>query len=132
MFVGHWRQRGFGMWAVEEDSTGRFVGQVGLNFPEGWPDRELGWLLCRPFWGRGYATEAGRAAARYAFRELGWDHLISLILPGNRRSIRLARRLRESLHREVTIRGVEHLVYRMERSARNAREFKREVQRRRH
>lgn len=55
---------------MEELQSGRFVGRVGLYYPEGGPDHELGWALCRPFWGRGLASEPARAAADHAFRQL--------------------------------------------------------------
>ena len=58
MYLGHWELRGFGTWAVVERVTGEFVGRVGLHYPEGWPDRELGWTIARKFWGKGYASEA--------------------------------------------------------------------------
>src|SRR5262249_7335550 len=114
MFLGHWQLRGFGMWAAEEFGTGQFVGRIGLHYPDGWPDRELGWALRRQFWGRGLATEAARAVAHHAFHGLGWDHLISLILPGNARSIRVAERLGARPASGISIRGVQHLVYRLE------------------
>lgn len=114
LFAGHWALRGFGMWAVEERESGRFIGRVGLHQPEGWPDRELGWSLARPAWGRGYATEAARAAADYAFRTLRWSHLIHLILPGNDRSIRVAGRLGARPAGTDIVRGVTQLVYRLE------------------
>jgi len=93
MFAGHWTLRGYGIWAVEESASGTFIGRIGLYFPEGWPDRELGWALARQHWGRGFATEACTAALRYAFDTLGWDYVISLISPDNVRSAALARRL---------------------------------------
>jgi len=117
MLVGHWQLRGFGMWAVEERASGRFVGRVGLHYPEGWPDRELGWTLSREFWGRGLATEGARAAAEHAFRQLGWTHLISLILPGNARSVRVAEKLGARASGVVALHGMEHVVYRLDRGA---------------
>src|SRR5438128_835963 len=78
MLVGHWQLRGFGMWAVEERSTARFIGRVGLHFPEGWPDREIAWALARSYWGRGFALEAARAGLAYAFGPLRWERAISL------------------------------------------------------
>src|SRR3954464_2346785 len=56
--LGHWTLRGFGMWAVVEKASGRFIGRIGPNYPEGWPDTEIGWSLARPAWGKGYASEA--------------------------------------------------------------------------
>lgn len=118
MFLGHWELRGFGTWAVEERATGAFVGRVGLHFPEGWPDRELGWTIARRFWGRGYASEAARASIAHAFGPLGWNHLVSLIHQDNQRSARLAERLGYHLHGTAEVRGLRLNMYRLERPAR--------------
>jgi RimJ/RimL family protein N-acetyltransferase len=117
MLAGHWHLRGFGMWAVEERSTGAFVGRVGLHYPEGWPDREVAWALARAYWGRGYALEAARVALDEAFGHLGWPRAISLIDPANTRSVRLAVRLGERLEGETTLRGHRVAVYALSRSA---------------
>lgn len=114
MYLGHWELRGFGTWAVEERGTGAFVGRVGLHFPEGWPDRELGWTIARKFWGRGYASEAARAAIAHAFGTLGWTHLVSLIHPNNHRSARLAERLGYHVHGAAEVVGLRLSVYRLE------------------
>src|SRR5687767_306644 len=60
-FLGHWQLRGYGIWAVEEKAGGALVGRIGLHNPEGWPGLEVGWLLGRAVWGRGYAPEGARA-----------------------------------------------------------------------
>lgn len=91
--VGHWALRGFGLWAVEELDSGALVGQIGLLFPEGWPGLEVGWVVARPHWGKGYAPEAARASMRWARDELGATHLISLIADDNERSARVAEKL---------------------------------------
>jgi RimJ/RimL family protein N-acetyltransferase len=92
-FVGHWELRGFGQWALFERDSGRLVGRAGLLQPEGWPGLEVGWLVGRAFWGRGYAPEAGRAAMDWARDALGADHIISLIEDDNERSARVAEKL---------------------------------------
>jgi RimJ/RimL family protein N-acetyltransferase len=115
MFSGHWQLRGYGMWVAEERTSGRFVGRIGLHYPEGFPDRELGWALAREFWGRGLASEGARASADHAFATLGWDHLVSFILAGNARSIHVAERLGSKPAGTVAIHGLEHQVYRLER-----------------
>ncbi len=93
LFLGHWTLRGHGQYAVEERAGGSFVGRVGLWRPEGWPGLEIGWLIGRDRWGRGYATEAARTVAQAAFAELGVDRLISVIRPDNVASIRVARKI---------------------------------------
>jgi RimJ/RimL family protein N-acetyltransferase len=109
--VGHWALRGYGLWAVEERATGALIGRIGFIFPEGWPGFELGWVLARPYWGKGYATEGARRALAYAFGELGRDHVISLIYPANTASIRVAERLDETLQGRTVLYGHEVLIY---------------------
>jgi RimJ/RimL family protein N-acetyltransferase len=36
-YMGHWYYRGFGIWAVEDKSSGRVVGRIGFMDPFGWP-----------------------------------------------------------------------------------------------
>lgn len=117
MFLGHWELRGYGTWAVQERTSGDLVGRVGLHFPEGWPDRELGWTIARRFWGRGYATEAARTAIDHAFGTLGWTHLVSLIHPDNGPSIRLAERLGYRIEGTAQVRGLDLVMYRLDAGA---------------
>jgi RimJ/RimL family protein N-acetyltransferase len=109
--VGHWCLRGFGHWAVEEKATGEFIGRIGFLHPEGWPGFELGWTLRSESWSRGYASEGARRALAYAFTEMNRDHVISLILPTNTPSIRVAERLGEHPEGTTAFMGKEHLVY---------------------
>lgn len=109
--LGHWQLRGFGLWAVETKADGQLIGRVGCWQPEGWPDFELGWLLGRAYWGRGYAIEAARASLHYAFATLGRSHVISLIKPGNQRSINVATRLGETLEGETGLFGDPVMIY---------------------
>jgi RimJ/RimL family protein N-acetyltransferase len=115
MMAGHWSLRGYGLWAVEERSSGVLVGRIGFWNPDGWPDFELGWTLRRAFWGRGYATEGARAALRLAFTQMGRPHVISLIHPDNAASIRVALRLGERLAGPIEVMGKPVQVYRISR-----------------
>ena len=109
--VGHWQMRGFGHWAVEEKATGGFVGRLGFQDPEGWPEFEIGWTIDPRCQGRGYATEGARRALEYGFSELDRAHVISLIHPENRASIAVARRLGETLEGETAVMGIDVHVY---------------------
>jgi RimJ/RimL family protein N-acetyltransferase len=115
MFGGHWQLRGYGMWAVEERDARTFVGRVGLHRPEGWPGLEVGWMLDRSTWGRGYATEAGRVSLDYAWRALDVNHVISLIAPENQASIRVAERLGQTREGTFDLDGLGVLVYGVDR-----------------
>jgi RimJ/RimL family protein N-acetyltransferase len=111
IYAGHWSLLGYGLWAVEEKSTGNFIGRIGLLNPEGWPGIEVAWTLTRSRWRQGFATEGAAAAIRYAFSTLELDHLVSLIDPGNVASIRVAERLGEQLEKEIEFRGKSICVY---------------------
>jgi RimJ/RimL family protein N-acetyltransferase len=111
--LGHWVLRGFGLWAVDERDTGDFVGCIGVQKPEGWPELELGWWLVRSAHGRGYATEGGARARRHAYETLGAQTLVSYIHPVNAASIRVAERLGAHLERtEPLLDFGPHHVYR--------------------
>lgn len=90
----YYREHGFGLWATVRKADGALLGRVGLLAQEidGRREVEVGYALGRPFWGHGYALEAARACRDWAFRNLGVPHVISLILPENERSIRVAER----------------------------------------
>lgn len=109
--LGHWQLRGFGMWALESKETGELVGRAGFIYPAGWPGFELGWVLGKPYWGRGYATEAAREALRWGYEVLKRDRVISLIRKANKPSIKVAERLGSKLAGEVELLGAKALVY---------------------
>ncbi|SDX56698.1 Protein N-acetyltransferase, RimJ/RimL family [Ruegeria halocynthiae] len=93
MLLGHWSLRGYGFWGVEEKGTGTYVGHVGLWYPHGWPEPEIGWTLMNHATGKGYATEAALSARTYAYDVLDWETAISLIDPDNLGSKAVAKRL---------------------------------------
>jgi RimJ/RimL family protein N-acetyltransferase len=112
MFAGHWTLRGFGVWAVEERSTGEFIGRIGCFQPEGWPGFELAYPLARSVWGRGYAREGASAALAYARDTLRRRTVISLIRPANAGSIGVATALGAVRDGEIEFFGGPALVYR--------------------
>jgi RimJ/RimL family protein N-acetyltransferase len=93
----HWEKHRFGQLAVEERSTGGVIGWTGPAYLDFVPDMtdevEVGWTLRRPYWGRGLATEAARAALEASVRHIEAERIVSVIDPGNHRSIAVARRL---------------------------------------
>jgi RimJ/RimL family protein N-acetyltransferase len=117
LLVGHWQLRGYGQWTVIEKASGHTVGRVGLWNPDGWPGIEVGWVIRRSHWNRGYATEAAREAVAYAFDAVGADHVISLIAPDNHRSIRIAEKIGERFERAMAQDGREVHVYGVAREA---------------
>lgn len=90
-------ERGWGLWAVETKAEREFIGFVGLHVPTAvlpfCPCVEIGWRLAAPFWGRGFATEAARAAIDLGFGQIGLDEIVSYTSILNRRSRAVMERL---------------------------------------
>ena len=101
--LGQWALRGYGVFAVEAE--GRCAGWAGVLHPLEWPEPELAYSLDQPFWGRGIATEAVRAARTWAFTRLDVARLASFIVPENTRSVRVAQKLGAVRDGATTIRG---------------------------
>jgi RimJ/RimL family protein N-acetyltransferase len=113
LLIGHWHLRGYGQWSIIEKATGELIGRVGLWYPEGWPGIELGWVIKHSRWDNGFATEGARAAADFAFNDIGADRIISMIQPDNPRSIRVAEKIGETLVETRIFNGQELQVYAM-------------------
>jgi len=97
-FSRMWREDGVCQWAAVDLRTDRLIGRIGLLRHHDWPlapdPIEVGWTLHHDYWGRGLATEGGRAAME-CWRELLLDdpQLISITVPANARSRAVMERL---------------------------------------
>ena len=93
----HFEEHGFGLWAVEVPGVTPFAGFAGLSVPSFeahfTPCVEIGWRLAAPFWSRGYAAEAARAALSFGFETLGLGEIVSFTVPGNHRSRRVMEKI---------------------------------------
>jgi RimJ/RimL family protein N-acetyltransferase len=105
--LAHWREHGFGWRAAVEREAGRAVGMVVLELTAGVPElddgeHEIGWWLDPAAWGRGYASEAGRAIVDEAFGRVGAQSVVARIQLGNTASERVAAALGLRLERDAT------------------------------
>lgn len=93
----HFDTYGFGFWAVEVPGVADCIGFTGLKrvtFDAHFtPAVEVAWRLAAEHWGRGYATEAARAAVGHAFGPLDLDEVVSFTVPANTRSRAVMERL---------------------------------------
>ena len=124
-FVRHWMEHDFGLWAVEIRETEAFIGCVGLQYSEDWPEgehkTEVGWRLARSYWGRGLATEGALASLRCGFDELGLERIISIIQPENTASRRVAEKAGLTPRGETSWRGTSVVWYTIDRGQWEAR-----------
>ena len=93
----HWAANGHGLWAVERVDDGRSSASSAWrgirSRPPFTPCVEVGWRLATAAWGRGYATEAARAALRFGFEDLGLTEIVSFTAPANVKSRAVMERL---------------------------------------
>lgn len=96
-------EQGWGLWAVELLDSKEFIGFVGLHIPAPElpfsPCVEIGWRLAYPYWGKGYASEAARAALRVAFEMLGLTEIVAFTAMQNLRSQHVMSRL--GMHKAI-------------------------------
>ena len=97
-FHRYTHEDGHGLWAVVLKETGEMIGQCGLTWQDcdGIRVLEVGYLLNRAHWHRGYATEAARACRDYAFEACAAPEVFSIIRDTNLPSMAVA--LRNGMH----------------------------------
>ena len=99
-FLEEYERTGLSFWAVIHRAEGRLIGQCGIQSQEvnGRQEWEVGYMIARPYWGRGLGAEAACAVKEYVFSRHGFQRLISIIDPANSASIRVAEK--NGMHRE--------------------------------
>jgi ribosomal-protein-alanine N-acetyltransferase len=82
MIRRQYRENGIGRWAMEERTTGAFVGWCGLKWEQqvrSFPYYDIGYRLIRSYWGQGYATEAASACLRHGFEVLNYPEICAAV-----------------------------------------------------
>ncbi len=82
MIRRQYRENGIGRWAMEEPTTGAFVGWCGLKWEQqvrSFPYYDIGYRLIRSYWGQGYATEAASACLRHGFAVLNYPEICAAV-----------------------------------------------------
>lgn len=76
---------GFGLWGIIKKADNELIGQCGITLQEYNAKQvpEVGYLLRKRFWHKGYATEAAAACIEYAFNKLNFDGIYSIIRENN-------------------------------------------------
>jgi ribosomal-protein-alanine N-acetyltransferase len=83
--LDHWAEYSLGHWALEDDNH-ILMGWCGLQFLPDTNETEVAYCLGKPFWGKGYATEAARESLDYGFNKLHLKEIIGLTHVENKAS----------------------------------------------
>lgn len=89
----HFKERGYGLYAVETLDKHEFIGFIGFAHPHFdsffTPCVEIGWRLGKQYWGEGLATEGAQGCLNYGFTTLGFRDIYSFTATINTRSERI-------------------------------------------
>ena len=93
-----YQENGIGRWAVIEKETNVFMGWAGLKFVTETINShtnyyDLGYRLRRPFWGKGFATEAAEASLAYGFNNLKLQEVFAMADTRNQASIKVLKKV---------------------------------------
>jgi RimJ/RimL family protein N-acetyltransferase len=108
-----YREDGCGLWMLLDRESGEPLGRVGLlrQAVNGADEFEIGYMVHRPYWRRGLASEAALAVREYAFTERRLPRAVSLIRPDNVASQGVAKKLGMQVVGNSDQDGVAHLVF---------------------
>ena len=81
--IQHWDKYGYGQMAVTLADSGQLMGWCGLEFLPETNETEVGYLLSKAFWGKGYATEAAKESVKFGVENVGLKEIIGLTDPEN-------------------------------------------------
>jgi [ribosomal protein S5]-alanine N-acetyltransferase len=116
--MDHQDEHGFSLWAVTDRANGTVMGDAGLiHYAHRGPEIELAYRLAKPYWGKGYATEAARAWVRHGFDELGLDRIVAVTHPENAASQRVLEKVGMRYERMTDYNGVTARLYAIERDS---------------
>jgi RimJ/RimL family protein N-acetyltransferase len=107
--ITHWERHGFGRWAVLDKGTRKLIGYGGLRSFDGEP--ELVYLLAKPYWGRGLATEIARACLKYGFEDRGFERIIGMAKTANVASQRVLDKTGMCFERSANLYGMDVICY---------------------
>ena len=113
-----WAEYGFSWWAFVEHGSGRVIGAGCIQHLGRDPanPHEIGWRLVPDKWGQGFAFEAARAMAAFAFDTLDAPLLCAVCKPDNVDSAKVMQRLGMRYRGEETCYDSPHAVYEMTRA----------------
>lgn len=109
--MADYRKHGFGRLAVVEKASRQLIGFSGLKYLEDRGEVDLGYRLLPTHWGRGFATESGRAILQDGFTRLGLSRIIATVFPENVVSVRVLKKLGFAFERPFEYEGRELADY---------------------
>ena len=112
--IKHWQTHGFGRWAAVDKRTREFVGFGGLRSLFGTP--EVVYHLAPAHWGKGLATELGRASLRFGFEDRQFDRIVAIAKPLNTASVHVMEKLGMHFEKDARYYDIDVVEYAINRA----------------
>ena len=109
--IQHWDKFGYGQMAVTLAETGQLMGWCGLESLPETNETEVGYLLSKAFWGKGYATEAAKESVKFGVENVGLKEIIGLTDPENIASQKVLQKCGMTFTRRQVYFGMEMFRY---------------------
>lgn len=102
--INYWQSEyknyGYGFWAMINKEDEKLIGHCGFSFIKEAGETEIAYLLDKPYWGKGFATEISKKTLEYGFDKFNFKKVIALVYPDNKQSIRVIEKMGMSFERE--------------------------------
>lgn len=110
ILLGHWREHGFGLYAVVETASGALAGECGLRYTDERQEIEISYGLFPDFRGHGYMSEAATAVRDMGLGPMGLDGFVARSRGDNRVSHHILEKLGMRLVDREQVPGHDHGV----------------------
>lgn len=113
--IEHWKHSGddsgYTIWAVIDKVNNNLIGHCGFQFLKIINEVEIAYLLDKPHWGKGFASEISKAVLDYGFKNFGFRKIAAIVYPENKPSIRVIEKMNMKFLYEHEFYGKNLLVY---------------------
>ena len=109
--LSDYRKYGFGRLAVVDKVTHQFLGFCGLKYLPEMDEVDIGFRFLKAYWGKGLATESGKAVIQHGFFDLKLQRIIGLVLPDNIKSIRVLQKLGLTFEKDIIVYDLEAKLF---------------------
>lgn len=108
-----YKKYGYGRWTTIVKATNEVIGYCGLKYLEDIHETDLGYRWKQKHWGKGYATEAGKACLQLGFEQFGLEQIIAQVLAENKASVRVLEKLGMTYWKQLHTEENPGLLYRI-------------------
>lgn len=109
----HYKDYGFGRWAVIKKDGNQFLGWCGLKYTLGLNEFDIGFRFMKAHWNKGYATEAAKACLKLGFEKFQIKEIVGRVMTENTGSIKVLEKIGLHYDKPYNFDGEEGFIYKL-------------------